>query len=82
MSCSVTPTLTTRSGSSGTTVSPYLWATVAGKVPLSAASEVGRVGRSGRRVLVAAAAGDEEGGQQQGGDAAGRELASKALLVR
>ena len=31
MSCSVTPTLTTRSGSSGTVVSPNLCGTVTGK---------------------------------------------------
>ena len=31
MSCSVKPTTTTRFGSAGTTVSPYLWVTVTGK---------------------------------------------------
>ena len=31
MSCSVKPTTTTRCGSAGTTVSPYLWVTVTGK---------------------------------------------------
>ena len=35
MSCSVKPTTTTRVGSAGTTVSPYLWVTVIGKTACS-----------------------------------------------
>ena len=37
MSCSVNPTTTTRFGSAGTTVSPYLWVTVTGKTVCSVA---------------------------------------------
>ena len=47
MSCSVKPTTTTRFGSAGTTVSPYLCVTVTGNVRVGGRGRRRRCGRSG-----------------------------------
>ena len=66
MSCSVTPTLTTRVGCSGTTVSPNLCATVAGKAPSPSADAVVDWPDSGSSSLPHAASGQGQQGDGQG----------------